>query len=75
MRNGNGNWIECKRVNKESRGKLSNDELYKFVGPGKVWDGERKFVGSETYGNYFFHFPLSIPFPLLYLTNWPEDGK
>ena len=36
----------------ESRGKLGNDEKVKFVGPIKMWDGERKFVGPGIYVNY-----------------------
>ena len=36
----------------ESRSKLGNDEKVKFVGPVKMWDGERKFVGPEMYVNY-----------------------
>ena len=47
---------------KESRGKLSNNEKLKFVGPGKMWDGERKFVSPKIYVNYHFHFPKPNPF-------------
>ena len=36
----------------ESEGKLDNDEKVKFVGPGKVWDEERKLVGCRIYVNY-----------------------
>ena len=29
----------------KNRGKLGNDGKVKFMGPGKVWDRERKLVG------------------------------
>ena len=45
MYNGNKNIIDCKEVKMESGCKLGNNEKVKFVGSGKVWDGERKLVG------------------------------
>ena len=44
--------MESERVKMESRGKLSNYMKVKFVGPEKMWDGERKLVGNGIYVNY-----------------------
>ena len=43
--NGNGNGIEYKRINMESRGKLGNDEKVKFVGPRKSVRWREKVCG------------------------------
>ena len=61
-----------KGVKMEIIGILCNVEKVKFVGPGKVWDGERKLVGPEIYGNYTSQFHSPIP---LYNSNKANGPK
>ena len=60
MYNGNGNGIECKGVNMESRGKLDNDEKVKFVSPMKSVRWKEKAYELNTYENHISHFISSI---------------
>ena len=46
-RNGNVNGIEYEGLNMKNVGKLGTDERIKFVGPGKVWDEERKLMSPR----------------------------